>query len=109
MKLTVFLAATLTVSVLSTPVIAGNGHNRAVVDYGDLDLTKEAGRTTFDKRIDRAVRKVCQPGWTRSVREVAATRACILEKRAELAVARDTIVARAKKLADRRNLALNQR
>ncbi len=30
-----------------------------IVRYSDLDLTKEAGRATLDRRINQAVRTVC--------------------------------------------------
>jgi len=32
---------------------------RVAVSYGDLDLTSEAGIETLDRRLDRAVKRVC--------------------------------------------------
>jgi UrcA family protein len=42
-----------------TPVAAQAKTLSVSVPYGDLDLTKDAGRRTLDARLERAARKVC--------------------------------------------------
>mgnify|MGYP002778661700 FL=1 len=52
------------------------------VPYGDLDLTKEAGRKALDARLGRAVRKVCGGAAPiRNIAQVAAWRECLAEAR----------------------------
>ncbi|WP_066527312.1 UrcA family protein [Erythrobacter sp. CCH5-A1] len=53
-----------------------------VVPYGDLDLTKEAGRKALDARLARAANKVCGPVNVRDLARLSARRACIAEARA---------------------------
>ena len=53
------------------------------VPYGDLDLTKEAGRQALDARLDRATRTVCggaAPG--RDLARIQAWRSCVTAARA---------------------------
>lgn len=53
------------------------------VPYGDLDLTKEAGRKTLDVRLERATRKLCgKITQVRDLTQVAAQRQCLAEARA---------------------------
>jgi UrcA family protein len=52
------------------------------VPYGDLDLTKDAGRAALETRLDRAVRKVCGAVVTRDLEKAAAHKACLAEARA---------------------------
>lgn len=52
------------------------------VPYGDLDLTKEAGRKTLDARLERAAQKVCGPvGSLRDLAQLQARRTCLAEAR----------------------------
>ena len=55
---------------------------RVAVPYGDLDLTKEAGRKTLDQRLARATRKVCGDAPMRDLTRRAAHRACLVEAEA---------------------------
>ena len=55
---------------------------RVAVPYGDLDLTKEAGRQALGQRLDRATRKVCGTTPARNLTLLAAHRTCIAEARA---------------------------
>jgi UrcA family protein len=53
------------------------------VPYGDLDLTKDAGRATLDARLDRAARKVCGGvAPLRDLERMQAWRECLAEARA---------------------------
>lgn len=46
--------------VAVSPVVASPSKPAThIVRYADLDLTKEAGRATLDRRISQAVRVVC--------------------------------------------------
>lgn len=52
------------------------------VSYGDLDLTRDAGRQLLEHRLDRAVRKIC--GVRAPIRELArmsAWKECVAEAR----------------------------
>lgn len=109
MNTKLLLAAALAISAIASPANADTGHNQMSVEYSDLNLSGEAGQSTFDSRLDRAIRKVCQPGFTRSVREAERTRACIAEKRAELAPLRNAVIAEAKLFLTTNTLAHNPR
>lgn len=65
----------------AAPAIALDEPARMAVPYGDLDLTKDAGRETLDARLERAARKVCGNVSARELREVAARRTCLAEAR----------------------------
>jgi UrcA family protein len=53
------------------------------VPYGDLDLTKPAGREALDTRLDRAARQICGGAApARVLSEVRAYRACLDQARA---------------------------
>jgi len=53
------------------------------VPYGDLDLTKQAGRATLDARLERAARRICGTlGPVRDVARIREWRACRAEARA---------------------------
>jgi UrcA family protein len=51
------------------------------VPYGDLDLTKEAGRDALDARLERATRRVCGIAPVRDLQQMAGYRACIVAAR----------------------------
>lgn len=53
-----------------TPAAAQAETLSVSVPYGDLDLTKDAGRRTLDARLERAARKVCG-GATTPVRDLS--------------------------------------
>ncbi len=53
-----------------------------IVRYSDLDLTKEAGRATLDRRIDHAVRTVCGSASSASLQEKLSMGKCYATARA---------------------------
>lgn len=55
------------------------------VPYGDLDLTKDAGRKMLDARISRAANRLCGTVGARDLTRIAAQRACVAEARASAA------------------------
>lgn len=55
------------------------------VPYGDLDLTRDAGRKVLDARITRAANRICGTGGARELVRIAAHKACIAEARASAA------------------------
>ncbi len=56
MKVTAFLAASV-LALAATPALAENG--RAIVRYGDLDLTSVQGQQALAERVHDAVVDVC--------------------------------------------------
>jgi UrcA family protein len=71
-----FIRIALTAAALAcaaiTPAAARAETLSVAVPFGDLDLTKDAGRRTLDVRLDRAARKVC--GGVAPVRDLAELR-----------------------------------
>lgn len=55
------------------------------VPYGDLDLTKDAGRKALDARIARAANRLCGTVGARDLVQIAAKKACVTEARASAA------------------------
>jgi UrcA family protein len=56
------------------------------VSYADLNLATTEGASTFERRIDHAVEKICGPVPGKMLDRVAATQACRTQLRAELQV-----------------------
>lgn len=52
-------AALATVAVFTTAPVCAQEVRREIVQYRDLDLTAEAGQATLTKRIEGAVKRVC--------------------------------------------------
>lgn len=52
---------------------------KVAVRYGDLDISKPAGRDVFQERLTLAARRVCgpEPGMARRLREGAAYADCL--------------------------------
>jgi UrcA family protein len=79
-KRTLLTAALLGVAAIGTPIAAQT--NSVVVQHGDLDLTSEAGRTTLETRLNRAVRDVCgSRGSSRTLADWTGFRRCVTEAR----------------------------
>ncbi len=82
----------------AAPALALDEPARVAVPYGDLDLTKDAGREALDARLERAVRKVCGNASARELRQISARQACLAEARtsyqAQVALALDAANAR---------------
>ncbi|WP_417819104.1 UrcA family protein [Tritonibacter scottomollicae] len=80
--------------------VSANAQNRtvrtAVVNYGDLDLTSEDGRSTLQGRLKGAVRKVCGGYDSKSLVDAQDHGVCIEEASASAQRASVTIMAAAK-------------
>ncbi|MCR5871991.1 MULTISPECIES: UrcA family protein [unclassified Sphingomonas] len=62
--------------LVSLPTVAGQGkHVR--VSYADLDLTADAGKKTFERRIARAADAVCGPTDGRDLAGVVRHKRCV--------------------------------
>ncbi len=56
--------------------------SKHIVRYSDLDLTKEAGRATLDRRINHAVRTVCGSASSASLQDKLSLGKCYATARA---------------------------
>lgn len=72
MLIRIVLPAAMLAAALIIPAAAQAETLSVAVPFGDLDLTKEAGRRTLDTRLERAARKVC--GGAAPVRELSEMR-----------------------------------
>lgn len=93
-----FAAAAVAVSTIGFSASA-NAENRiirtAVVQYGDLDLTSETGKATFNRRVKGAVRKVCGSYDSKSITDQRDHSACMDEAQQSASRASVTILAAA--------------
>jgi UrcA family protein len=65
-----------------TPIAAQAETRSISVPYGDLDLTKDAGRRTLDARLERAARKACgSAAPVRDLSELRNQRDCMIGAR----------------------------
>lgn len=55
------IAGTLLTSTSAAAREHARGERSAIVQYGDLDLTREAGMKTLYSRLERAAKRVCRP------------------------------------------------
>lgn len=93
-----FAAAAVAVTAVgfSTSASAGNRTVRtAVVEFADLDLTSEEGKSTFDGRIKGAVRQVCGGYDTKSLVDLRDHADCMNEAQQSANRASVTILAAA--------------
>jgi UrcA family protein len=82
MLIRIVLPAVALACAAFTPVAAKAEAISVAVPFGDLDLTKDAGRRTLDQRLERAVRTIC--GGAAPVRDLSQLqnyRTCILGAR----------------------------
>ena len=92
----ILLLAALMAQSLPAAAAAGEQAPGVRVGYADLDLTQEAGRRILDRRLQRAVERVCpDDNGVREVAQLAAIRACRANKMQELAVPRAKALAEA--------------
>ncbi len=70
-----FLAATQA-GAQSNPLVVEGGVPTAIVSYADLDLTSAAGRSTLDRRVDRAATGLCFEERRAPVAEMIAQHHC---------------------------------
>lgn len=89
-----FATAALAIAAIAMPLSAAQASegSSVTVSYADLDLSSEAGRDVFDRRIDRAIESVCgrmtgRPTFDSSIRT------CQLETQAAAKESRDFAVA----------------
>lgn len=66
-----------------------------MVKYGDLDLTTQAGKKAFDRRVNRAVATVCAMPTTVGSRIRHLDETCVAQSLARADRAKTTVVARA--------------
>jgi len=83
-----FLAlAAAAAATLATPALARA--DSVTIDYGDLNLTSQAGRAALDQRIDGAARQLCGEAAPLELKRVALGRTCragvLADARAQLA------------------------
>ena len=93
-----FAAAAVAVTTIgfSASASAGNRIERtAVVEYGDLDLTTEDGKSTFSSRIRGAVRQVCGSYNRKNIVERRDYGACVDQAQQSASRASVTILAAA--------------
>lgn len=95
---TVFAAASVTL-VATGLSVAAHAQPRevrtAIVEYGDLNLRSDEGKTTLQGRIRGAIRTVCGTYDTRAVREMMDHRRCWEEASMSAQQATVTILAAA--------------
>ena len=89
-----FAAAALT-SAIPSATLAREEVPTERVPYGDLDLTSEAGIATLDRRLDRAVRRVCGTATLSSVRSQGFISRCRKDTMARIADQRGYAIAHA--------------
>jgi UrcA family protein len=77
------LAAAVVATSLSVIAPAGaapaRDPNSAVVHYGDLDLTTDAGRTMLDRRVRHAVNSLCHVNAEREIAMIQLCRTNLME------------------------------
>lgn len=71
------LSATFFAGALAITTVPALAAERSVeVAYGDLDLTTDAGASTLQQRVKRAVTKVCGTADVRNISEVQDVKRC---------------------------------
>lgn len=89
-------AVAVTAAGFSTSAMAGNRTERtAIVEYGDLDLTSEDGKSTFNGRVKGAVRQVCGSYDSKSIADQRDHSSCMDEANLSASRASVTILAAA--------------
>lgn len=83
--------------VTAVPAAAATNEERVseTVSYADLDLTSEAGIETLDRRLDRAVRRVCGSPMVKSVQSERRVTKCREQAWNAIRSERDLAIARA--------------
>jgi UrcA family protein len=79
MKAIFVCAAIACVAAAGLAADATAGEKKIAVAYGDLDISKPAGREVFNERIALAARRICgpEPGIARRLREGEVYEACL--------------------------------
>jgi UrcA family protein len=89
-----FALAALSATVPALAIAAGEPAT-VLVYYGDLNLTSEAGIEALDRRLDRAVERVCGNGSVRSLTEQRAVTRCERETHRSIQADREFAIAKA--------------
>lgn len=87
-------AALAGIALFAAVPAAADSPRQERVAYGDLDLTSEAGQTTLNKRIQAAVKRVCDSRGG-SLAEFAAFNRCKRESLAGATAQMEVAIARA--------------
>jgi UrcA family protein len=97
---TAFLGCALAAAglALPAPVLAEQIERTEYVSFGDLDLTSEEGVETLDRRLNRAVTRVCGTEAFQVLAVWAQVRDCKRGAREGIAPQRDAAIARARGL-----------
>ena len=93
------LALGLAAITASSTVLAGEDVRSAKVEIADLDLKGDAGIVALDRRLGRAVRLVCGPQRTATLRERNLKGVCMDLAWASIAPQRDVAIAYARRAA----------
>ena len=88
------ICAALVAAALAMPAAASQ-HGSAKLHYADLNLSSDAGRATFERRLDKAARIACAAYPTRILTIEAAGKRCMKQAIAEARPAVDAVLARA--------------
>mgnify|MGYP000085450522 FL=1 len=92
-------AAAILAIVAAVPASAGNNtgatYTTSAVQYSDLDLTTQDGQETLQKRVNKAVSKVCGFAGRVTLREQMASKACTKAASRQADQETRTVIARA--------------
>lgn len=89
------------VSTIPSAVFASDETRTERVDYSDLNLASDAGIKTLDRRLDRAVRRVCGTDDMHNLQERAQVIECQAKARAGIVPQRKFAIAQATGHQDR--------
>lgn len=83
------------IATMPTSAIAQDQIRTNRVPYGDLDLTTQAGIKTLDRRLDRAVERVCEQPGPRNLGQQRMEAKCEKQAHRNIQPKRDLAIARA--------------
>jgi UrcA family protein len=90
----------------ASPTLAATAPRTQSVSYRDLDLARPEGRATLDRRIENAIRDVCETSaHYASLREFVETRRCLRLTRAAASQGARLAELRARRAAGQLDLA----
>jgi UrcA family protein len=81
---------------LQAPALANDGERTEIVNYGDLDLTSQAGVDTLDRRLGSAVNRVCGGTDLRRLAYMIGVNDCRHDAHKGIAPQRDAAIAAAR-------------
>ena len=92
MTLKLFFAIPTMILALSAAPATADEFVTAKVSYAGIDLSSPEGVRRLDKRLDSAVRKVCQQGGAYDLKTIRAFRKCVTETTARTEAARERVI-----------------